>query len=129
MTVALPRRYPLATPQSPLVEWRSKRARRARLCAAASEAEVGVDLSLCAHAGSSTAVLSEDEMADLAFDLGANGPILLCPCRGLLDHPLVGEAPLVAADGETAPLFGFGALRTQRATRAGGVAGHRSRCV
>ena len=62
------------------------------------EVEVGVDLGRAAHPGSSSAVAASHQVAELAFDLGAGGPVVGDPVRVLLAGAGVGQALLVAAD-------------------------------
>jgi hypothetical protein len=43
------------------------------------EGEVGGDASASAHAGAAAAVAAAHEVGDLAFDLGAGGPVVGTP--------------------------------------------------
>ena len=106
----------------PLVGWwRSPRmARRARLTAAASRLK---SASTCGCRACVFVVrrAAANEVADLAFDLGAGRAVVGLPVGVALPAARGGQVPLVAGDLDGAPAGGVGALRPQRAIGAGGA--------
>jgi hypothetical protein len=83
------------------------------------EVEVGVDLASAAESGSSSAVLASHQMAELALDFGAGGPVVVGPVESLLLTAGIGEALLVATNADGASISGVGALGSQRTVGAG----------
>src|ERR1700738_1468314 len=83
------------------------------------EVEVGVDLACAAYSGSSPAVFASHHVAELAFDFGSGGPVVVGPGGVLLVIAGIGESLFVAADADGASTSGVGALGSHRAIGAG----------
>src|SRR5215216_910651 len=83
------------------------------------EVEIGVDLASAADSRSSCAVLASHQVAELAFDFGAGGPVVGGPVRVVLLGAGLGETQFVATDADAAPSGGVGAVGSQRTVGAG----------
>src|SRR5215211_1437010 len=83
------------------------------------EAEVGVHFASASHAGPSSPVFASHQVAELAFDLGAGGPVIGDPVGVLLVTASVGQPLLVAANPDRAAAPGVGAVGSQGAGSAG----------
>ena len=83
------------------------------------EVEVGVDFASAAHPGTASAVAAAHQVADLAFDFGAGGAVVVGPVGVVLVAAGGGEVLFVTADGDRAAGGRGGALGAQRTAGAG----------